>query len=262
MKPTQSKLLIALATLAVLILSLPIFALFTRIELDQFFSSITSQPAQDALKVSLTTSVVAAFFCALLGIPVAWLLNQTKSKFSNSLRAVILSPLVMPPTVAGIALLALLGRNGLIGQPLFATTGINLAFTPIAVIIAGIFVGLPFTVLLAESAFSAISKEQLLAAQTDGATPWQLFRQVALPQARTGLINATLMAWARAFGEFGATLMFAGSIPALTRTLPMQVYTGLETNPQIAYSISTLMIAIAITVTLTMRRQLAQALHN
>lgn len=248
--------------MTVLVLALPILALFSRINPSQVIDSLTSTTALSALEISLQTSTLAALGSLLLGVPLAWVLSQSNNKATSFLRAFVLSPLVMPPTVAGIALLALFGRNGLLGSPIYDTTGQTIAFTTTAIVIAGIFVSLPFTILLAESAFTTIDKEQIMSAQADGASALQIFTKIAIPQARNGIANATLMSWARAFGEFGATLMFAGSIPEVTRTLPMQVYSSLETNPQIAYSLSAFMILIAVTITILMRKQLATALHN
>ncbi len=255
-------LLKALAAVASAVLLLPLVAILARVPWGSVTDLLTAPETLATLRVSIVSSLIAAMCALIIGVPLAWVLARSKSRAMRILRSLVLAPLVLPPTVAGIALLALLGRSGIIGQPIYEATGWAMPFTFIAVIFAGLFVGLPFLVLLTETAFVQLERETEFAAQTDGATPWQVFWRIAVPQVRVGIVTGGVMAWARAFGEFGATLMFAGSLPGTTRTIPMQVYTDLELNPSSAYALSALMIVVAAAVTFAIRTPLINAARN
>ena len=261
-RPATNWLLRLLAAIASAVLLLPLVAILTRVPWSRFFSLLTDSNTLATLRISIVSSVIAATCALLIGVPLAWTLARSRSRIIPFLRSILLAPLVLPPTVAGIALLALLGRNGLIGRYVYEATGWAMPFTFVAVVFAGLFVGLPFMVLLTESAFAQLNLATEDAAQTDGASAWQTFWYIAVPQARIGIRTGALMAWARAFGEFGATLMFAGSLPGTTRTIPMQVYTDLELDPASAYSLSALMIVIAIGVAFAIRMPVLNALRR
>jgi len=251
--------LIAVAIAGLLVVFLPLLALFTKVPWLHLFSHLTSQGAINAIKVSLTSSIIAGLISLVLGVPLAWYLARGPLRITRYLRPIVISPLVMPPTVAGLALLTLMGRNGLLGKPIFEKTNWSMPFTWTAVVLAGVFVGMPFLVLVVESVFQRLPGEVEEAAQTLGANPSQVFWRIAIPQARGGIVSGLVLAWARALGEFGATLTFAGSLPGVTRTLPMEVYNAFEMEPASAYAISGLLIGIAVVVVFFMRSSLISA---
>ena len=251
-----------LATLASLLLILPLLALFLKVPWSSLYTRIFSGDSLSAIKLSLWTSVIASIICVLLGVPLAWVLARGNSRVTNILRPLVLAPMVLPPTVAGMALLALMGRSGLIGKFIYDATGWSLPFTSAAVIITGVFVGMPFLALVVESTFRHLPADLEDAAQLDRATPRGIFSFIALPQARNGIATGAILAWARALGEFGATMMFAGSLPGVTQTWPMQVYFSADLDRGTAYSLSAVMALVAIGVVYALRNQLRQAFTN
>ena len=245
-----------------LVVLLPVLALLSRVPWSELGSQLTSDSALSAIRVSVITSLLAAGISLLLGVPLAWYLARGPQSITRWLRPIVISPLVMPPTVAGLALLTLMGRNGLLGRIIYENTGWAMPFTMAAVVFAGVFVGLPFLVLVVEAVFRQQPIELEEAAQTLGANPSKVFWRISLPLAKGGVVSGVVLAWARALGEFGATLTFAGSLPGVTRTLPMEVYVAMEVEPASAYAISSMLILIAITVVFLLRSNLIQAFNG
>jgi molybdate transport system permease protein len=245
-----SPLLTLLGLLALALLTLPVIALAWRVPWSSFFSAVGD--GRTALLLSLRTSLMATILVVCTGVPLAWLIARGPHWFSGVARPLALAPLVFPPTVAGLALLALLGRSGVVGEVL-STWQITIPFTTIAVVIAQTFVAMPFMVLTMESAFRVIPRDLIDSAVADGASESQVLRMVAGPHVTTSLIAGTLLTWARALGEFGATITFAGSFPGVTRTVPIEVYLGMERSPESAYALSFVLVAISLAVILSLR---------
>ena len=235
------------------------FALMSKVEWSSFYHLISSESSLSAIKLTIWSSATSALISVLLGIPLAWYLARGNAKVTNILRPLVLAPIVLPPTVSGMALLALFGRNGLLGRHIFELTNWSMPFTTVAVVITGVFVGLPFFALVVESSFRNLSSEIEDAAKNSGASNFQLLRDVAIPIAKSGIAVGAILAWARALGEFGATMMFAGSLPGSTQTWAMQVYLDMDVNQSAAYALSSVMVIIAIIVVFLTRKQLRAA---
>jgi molybdate transport system permease protein len=247
------------AILASLIIILPLVALFSKVPWGSISSRLLEENSLNAIRLSLWTSIVATFFCILLGVPLAWVLARGNMRITNLLRPFVLAPIVLPPTVAGMSLLALLGRHGLVGRYIYEWSGWSMPFTTWAVVFTGVFVGTPFLTLVAESTFRHLPKDQEDAAEIDRASNLKMFWKIALPQSRNGIATGAILAWARALGEFGATMMFAGSLPGVTQTWPMQVYFDVDQDMSTAYALSAVMALLAIAIVFSLRKQLRQA---
>jgi len=243
------------AALAVGFLLLPLLGLVVRAPWADVGRVLTSDEAGTALGLSLITATVSAVLSVLLGVPLAWLLARRSLPGASVLRALITIPLVLPPVVGGVALLTILGRSGLLGRPLYRLTGFAFPFTPYAVVLAQLFVALPYLVLSVEGALRAADRRYEEAAATLGARPLMVFRRVTLPLVGPGIAAGTVLAWARALGEFGATITFAGSFPGTTRTMPIEIYLALETDPGAALLLSVLLLAVSIAVLLLLRNR-------
>lgn len=214
----------AFALVAALVLGLPVLALVARALLDGSLVGVAGMAAVlDALGLSLVTTTLSLVLMVLLGTPLALLLARRRFRGSALLETVIDLPIVLPPSVAGLALLLLLGRQGLLGGPLSAL-GVSLPFTTAAVVVAQAFVAAPFYVRSARTGFASLDHDLEDAARVDGAGEWALFLRITMPLASTALAAGLVMSWARALGEFGATIMFAGNVEGHTQTLPLLVY--------------------------------------
>lgn len=246
----------ALSVLAVLVITLPLMALLYKVPWTNLFSELSDFTA---IKLSIWTSTLAALISLFIGVPLAWILAKGEGRIINLIRPLVLAPIVLPPTVAGIALLSLMGRNGLLGQFLYQSTGWAMPFTQSAVIFAGVFVGMPFVVLICESNFRQLPKDVEDAAIIDRVTGSELFKMIAIPQSRSAIATAGILAWARAMGEFGATLMFAGSLPGKTQTWTMLIYQELDIDVDRAYALSFVMLVIAVAIIFTLRKPLREA---
>jgi molybdate transport system permease protein len=246
-------LLAAPAALALLFLLLPLAGLLVRAPWADAATVLTSPQARQALGLSLVTATVSMVLAIVLGVPLAWLLARPGLPGASVLRALVTVPLVLPPVVGGVALFTVLGRSGLIGRPLYTLTGFAFPFTPYAVVLAQSFVALPFLVLAVEGALRAADRRYEEAAATLGARPLTVFRRVTLPLVGPGIAAGAVLAWARALGEFGATITFAGSFPGTTRTMPLEVYLALETDPSAALLLSVLLLAVSIAVLVLLR---------
>jgi molybdate transport system permease protein len=239
--------LVVAATIAFTFLLLPLLALFLQIPPGKLVSELGSPAARDAIVVSLETSLIAHAFILAVGTPVAYLLATRRFRSRSFLISAIDLPLVLPPAVAGIALLAAFGRNGLLGGTLSAF-GIAVPFTRAAVVLAVIFVASPFYLRQGTAAFASVDPDLLAASRTLGAGPFRTFRRVALPLAAPGLGVGSSLAFARGLGEFGATIMFAGSVQGSTRTLPLAIYAELDQDFDTAIAIGALLVLVSVAI--------------
>jgi len=236
------------AVLGIAFLIVPLAGLLIRAPWDTLPSRLFSAEVGAALRLSLVCASLATVICLLLGIPLAWLLARGDLPGRGLLRALVTVPLVLPPVVGGVALLLVLGRRGLIGQHLDAWFGISLPFTTAGVVVAEAFVAMPFLVISVEGALRAADPRYEEAAATLGASRWLTFRRVTLPSIMPGVVAGSVLCWARALGEFGATITFAGNFPGTTTTMPLAVYLALETDPEAAIVLSIVLLLVAVLV--------------
>ncbi len=229
------------AIVGLLIVALPLFGLLSRVDWPGLWGLLTSQSSLDALRLSLLTATTSTALCLVFGVPLALLMARQRLRW---LRPVVLLPLVLPPVVGGLSLLYTFGRRGLIGKHLEAF-GITIPFTTVAVLLAQTFVALPFLVMGLEGALRTAGTSYERVAATLGASPTRVLLTVTLPQVWPGLVSGTVLSFARALGEFGATLTFAGSIQGVTRTLPLEIYLQRETDPRAAVALSLVLVVFA-----------------
>ena len=241
------------AALAVTLLVIPLVGLLQRAPWSSLVSRLLEHAVLEATRVSLIVSFSAAGLCLLLGLPLAWVLARVDLPFPRLVRAVVLLPMVLPPVVAGAALLFALGRRGLIGQRLDSWFGVTLPFTTAGTILAATFVALPFFVTTVESALVAAGRDLEEAAAVHSAGPMTAFATVTVPSIRGAIGAGLALGWARALGEFGATITFAGSIGGRTRTLPLQTFLALESDPESAVAISVLLLSVSLGVLVALR---------
>ncbi len=249
----------ALAFVASFLVIAPMIALLAKVPWSSFMSRLTQHQSISAIQLSLWSSLLAAAISVVLGVPLAWVLARGNKRITSILRPIVLAPIVLPPTVTGMALLALLGRDGLIGRYIYQATGWSMPFTSVAVVVTGVFVGMPFLALIVESNFRHLPVDLEEAAEIDRASTRDIFSLVALPQMRNGITTGAVLAWARALGEFGATMMFAGSLPGRTQTWAMQIYIEMDIDMGSAYTLSAVMLLIAVSVVFALRKPLTQA---
>lgn len=245
---------LAVAGLAVLVL--PLAALVARAPWGDLSELVTRESVLEALVLSMVTATLATAVCLVLGVPLAALLARAaawRTLPRRLLRAAVTVPLVLPPVVGGIALLLLLGRRGLVGGLLDEWFGVTVPFTTGAVVLAQVFVALPFLVFAVEGALRSADRRTELAAATLGASRWQVFRHVTLPLVAPGVAAGAVLCFTRALGEFGATITFAGSLPGVTRTLPIASYLAMQTDPDEAVALALLLLAVSVVVLLTLR---------
>jgi molybdate transport system permease protein len=243
------------------LLMLPMVALAVRAPWRRLGEILTSEAVLTALRLSLVTATVATVVCLVLGVPIAWLLARSALPGRAFLRGLVTVPLVLPPVIGGVALLVAFGRNGMLGGWLDRTFGVTLPFTTVAVVLAQSFVAMPFLVIAVEGALRSADARFDDVAATLGASRWTTFRRVTMPAVLPGVVAGAVLCWARALGEFGATITFAGSFPGTTRTLPIEAYVAIgAADTDTAVVLSLLMIAVAIIVLVTLReRWLANA---
>ena len=227
-----------------LFLLLPMVALLLRAVPTAMFDRLATPTVQQAIRLSLTTSALSTGLTLLTGTPVAYLLARRRFRGRALLETLIDLPMVLPPAVAGLALLLAFGRRGLVGAYLSAL-GLDLPFTPAAVVLAQTFVAAPFYVKAAMAGFGSVERELEHAAALDGANRWQIFRFVTIPLAWSGLFGGLIMTWARALGEFGATIIFAGNFPGRTQTMPLAIYLGFELDLGVALTLAILLLVIS-----------------
>jgi len=241
------------AILGFAFLVLPLAALLVRTPWGSLPRLVTAPGVLDALRLSLVCGTLATLLCLLLGVPLAWVLARADFPGLRMVRALVTVPLVLPPVVGGVALLLLLGRRGVMGETLHTWFGISLPFTTAAVVIAEAFVAMPFLVVSVEGALRGADRRFEEAAATLGASRWLVFRRVTLPLVLPGVAAGAVLCFARALGEFGATITFAGSFPGVTRTMPLEVYLALETDPSAAVVLSLLLLAVSVAVLVLLR---------
>jgi molybdate transport system permease protein len=244
---------LVLAVVAVAFFALPFIGLLWRAPWGDVWSILTSESALTALRLSLWCSLWATLAAVVFGVPLAWLLARVSFPGRGLVRALCTLSMVLPPVVAGVALFYALGRRGLVGQYLDSWFGITLPFTTAGVVVAQAFVAMPFLVITVESAFRQMDTRLEDAARTLGASRWYVFRRVTVPAIRPGLVAGAVLAWARALGEFGATITFAGNFPGRTQTMPLAIYLTNEINPEEAIVLSLVLIAVSFGVLVTLR---------
>lgn len=238
---------------AIAFLVIPLLGLLSQAPWGSFGEILVSPTARDALRLSIITSLAATAFSAAVGIPLAWLLARESLPGTQLWRALVVVPLLLPPVVSGVGLLVAFGRRGLVGQYLYDWFGIQFPFTTAGVILAEAFVAMPFLVITLEGAFRTLDRRFEDAAVTLGASSWTVFRRVTLPLVGPSIAAGAVLCWARALGEFGATITFAGNFPGVTQTMPLAVYTALESDRDVAIALSIILLAICVGVLLALR---------
>jgi len=241
------------ALLGLALLVLPLVGLLIRTPWASLPQRLCAPGVLDALRLSLLTATAATGLCLLLGVPLAWLLARTPFPGRRFVRALVTVPLVLPPVVGGVALLLVFGRRGLIGGWLDTTFGVTLPFTTAGVVLAEAFVAMPFLIIAVEGALRAADARYEEAAATLGATRWTAFRRVTLPLVAPGIAAGAVLCWARALGEFGATITFAGNFPGRTQTMPLAVYLALEQDLEAAIVLSLVLLAGCVIILASLR---------
>lgn len=236
------------ALLGLAFLVLPLAGLLIRAPWSAVPEQLSSPEVWQALRLSLLCATAATGVSLVLGVPLAWLLARTDFPGRRIIRALVTLPLVLPPVVGGVALLLVLGRNGIVGRWLDSAFGITLPFHTSGVVIAEAFVAMPFLVISVEGALRAADPRYEEAAATLGASRLTAFRRVTLPLIAPGIGAGAVLAWARALGEFGATITFAGNFPGQTQTMPLAVYLAMESDPEAAIALSLVLLTVSIAV--------------
>jgi len=236
------------AVLALALIVVPLIGLVQRAPWSSVGDQLSSHAVRQALGLSLRCSLSAVGLSLVLGVPLAWMLARTSFPGRRLVRALVLVPMVLPPVVGGVALLYAFGRRGFAGHLLERLTGITLAFTTNGAILAETFVAMPFLIIVVEAGLRQVDVRYEEAAATLGAGPWRRFWRVTIPLVFPSLAAGAALAWARALGEFGATITFAGNLPGKTQTMPLAVYVALETSPDLAIVMSLILLAISLVV--------------
>jgi molybdate transport system permease protein len=239
--------------LAICFLLIPLAALVWQAPWGDLAAQLSDPVVRKALTLSLITSGSATLLVVLFGVPLAWVLAESDTWPFRLLRALVVLPLVLPPVVGGVALLLAFGRRGLFGGPLYDWFGISIPFTPAAVVMAETFVALPFLVLTVEGTLRARERRYEEIASALGASRWRVARQITLPLIGPGIVAGAVLAWARALGEFGATITFAGNFSGRTQTVPLAVYQALETNRDVAIALSLVLVVVSVVVLFMLR---------
>lgn len=247
--------LVVLALLGLGLFVLPVIGLLWRAPWRDLPELISSEVVTDALRLSLISSLSATGIAFVVGVPLAWLLARVEIPGRRLVRGLVLLPLVLPPVVGGAALLFALGRRGLIGEPFHQATGLVLPFSIWGVILAGAFVAMPFLVITVEGALRNLDTRFEGAGASLGAGRWTVLRRVTLPMIGPSVLAGLVLTWARAFGEFGATITFAGNLQGRTQTLPLAVFVALESDRGVALAISLLMVVVSLVVLVALRER-------
>lgn len=259
LSPARSRtlLLVVASAPVVLLLVLPLVALVARVAPTQLVLGVRERSALDAIVLSLRTSLATTFLTLLFGTPLAYLLARRRFRGWTLLDTLIDLPMVLPPAVAGIALLVAFGRRGLFGAWL-ADVGIQLPFTAVAVVLAQLFVAAPFYVKSAMVGLQTVDRELEQAAMIDGANSFQVLRLITFPLIQTALLSGAVMTWARALGEFGATIIFAGNFPGRTQTMPLAIYIGFEMDFDMAIALAVILLLVSFGILFVLKRVLHQ----
>jgi molybdate transport system permease protein len=239
-----------------LLLVVPLLGLLVRAPWSRLPELLGTSEVLDALVLSLITTTSATAIALVLGVPLAWVLARSTAPGIRLLRSLVTLPLVLPPVVGGVALLLAFGRYGIVGQWLDDAFGVTISFTTTAVVLAETFVSMPFLVVAVEGALRTADVGYDEAAATLGAGRWFVFRRVTLPLIRPSVVAGAVLCWARALGEFGATITFAGSLQGTTRTMPSAVYLALQTDVDSAIALSLVLLLVSVTVLFTLRGRL------
>ena len=253
-------LLVVLGAVALSVFALPLLGLLARAPWSNLGEILAREVVIDALRLSIITSSVATLIAAIFGVPLAWLLARVEFPGRGLVRGIVTLPLVLPPVVGGAALLFALGGRGLIGRPLNEATGLLLPFSIWGVVLANTFVAMPFLVITVEAALRSLDHRFEGAAASLGASPGNVLRRVTLPMISSSLVAGLVLTWARALGEFGATITFAGNLAGRTQTLPLAVFVALESDREVAVALSLVMVAISLAVLLALRDRWWRAL--
>jgi len=251
--PAAPPLFILLAVVGAAFFVLPLAGLLVRTPWASAWQLLTSSEAITALRLSLLASLSATAIAVVLGVPLAWVFARIPFPGRAVLRALTVLPMVLPPVVGGVALLAAFGRRGLVGGWLEQAFGIHFPFTTAGAILAETFVAMPFLVITVEAGLRGMDARFEDAGRTLGARRWTLLWRVTLPLVRPSLVAGAVLCWARALGEFGATITFAGNFPGRTQTMPLAVYLALETNPDAAIALSLVLLAVSLVVLIALR---------
>jgi molybdate transport system permease protein len=243
----------ALAAVGSLFFVVPLAGLVWRAPWSGLGGELGDPAVRDALRLSLVCSLSATALSAALGVPLAWVLARSEFPGRRLVRALTTLPMVLPPVVGGVALLLAFGRRGLVGQWLYQWFGVQLPFTTAGAVLAETFVAMPFLVLTAEAGFRSADRRLEEAARTLGARPGTVFRRVTLPLVGPSLAAGAVLCWARALGEFGATITFAGNFPGRTQTTPLKVFLLLESRPDAAIVLSLVLLAVSLVVLVGLR---------
>ncbi len=242
-----------LAAVAVAFFTLPLIGLAQRAPWSSLWDDLTSPVTKDALRLSLECSLGATALSLLFGVPLAWVLARTDFAGRRLARAVVLLPMILPPVVGGVALFLAFGRRGVLGQYLDQWFGFTLPFTTLGAIIAETFVAMPFLVITVEAGLRGLDERYEDAASTLGASRWTVFRRVTLPLIGPSLAAGAALSWARALGEFGATITFAGNLQGKTQTMPLAIFLAFENNPETAIALSLVLVVVSIVVLASLR---------
>ncbi len=245
--------LVALVAFAFLVL--PLIGLVQQVPWGNLWTDLRSPEASAALRLSLVCSLWATFFAVILGVPLAWVLARVEFPGRSLARALVLLPLVVPPVVGGVGLFYAFGRDGLVGQYLYDWFDIQLTFSTAGAVMAETFVAMPFLVITVEAALRSMDRRFEDAAATLGAGRITVFRRVTVPLIMPGLVAGAALAWARALGEFGATITFAGNIQGRTQTIPLAVYLLYESKPGVAVGLSIVLVAVCVAVLALLRER-------
>lgn len=245
--------LLPLAGIGVAFLVLPLVALLQRTPWGDLGSLLGDPVVTDALRLSLISALVATALSLLVGVPLAWVLARTDFRGRSVVRALVTLPMVLPPVVGGAALLFAFGRRGLLGEPIYDGTGFLLPFSLWGVIAANTFVAMPFLVITVEAGLRSADQRYEDAAATLGASRWAIFRRITVPNAMPAVLAGAVLCWARALGEFGATVTFAGNLQGRTQTMPLAVFVALESDRDAAIALSLVLIAVSLAVLIPLR---------
>ena len=251
---------VVLAATGAALFVLPLVGLVWRALGTNAWAALTAPAARTALWLSLVCSLSATCCSVVLGLPLAWVQARIAFRGRALLRGLTMLPIVLPPVVGGVALLFAFGRRGLLGQWLDHYLGVRLPFTTAGAVLAETFVAMPFFVLTVEGALRSVDSRLEDAARTLGAGRWTVFRRVTLPLIRPSLLAGAVLCWARALGEFGATITFAGNFPGRTQTIPLAVYLALESDPDSGVVLSLVLLVLSLAVLVGLRRRLGAVL--
>jgi molybdate transport system permease protein len=247
------------AVLAVAFLLLPLAGLLVRAPWRSLPALLGDPLVREALRLSLLSASLATALAVLVGVPLAWVLARTRLPGRPLLRALVTLPLVLPPVVGGVALLLAFGRRGIVGRYLDSWFGITIPFTTTAVVLAETFVAMPFLIITVEGALRASDVRYEEASASLGASRWTTFRRVTLPLVAPSVTAGAVLCWARALGEFGATITFAGNFPGTTQTMPIAVYIALETDPGAAIALSLVLLVVSIVILTALRDRIVRS---